>query len=414
MRLLCFIGLGSQVNALPDKPAADATSVTAAALGMATAAVEGVVVVIRVVAGTVRFVVAVEAAGRSGATETNLLQICVKRLSNALKWKTSTWKLYSHTWRKIKDNSNRRVVSGINSNFVYSWSKHVCHFQKRCKLSNCNVTDEPKYKTKHEKGVSGISSDRVATKTAFYPFLEQSYLQLSTVVILHQYKVKEAQTSDMVIRRSSGAIPRSAWQLTTSAYASAWALTFADFYYVFPTTGCSAFSDRKVDMGSLRHTTLSKCCAHEEGTLRSALGWTDHHVRAGQFNKQDVIIDKNKKMCWHVNFACFALSRKERVCFHSLYCLVWCFVGGCLCFRMPVGLTDVYRSLSNSHLFCCHQATTIIFRSGCILIKGQGYLSLNRLSVKIGLASGNEDNTRCPLPKIFRVSCSLPFLPTHS
>ena len=85
MRLLCFIGLGSQVNALPDKPAADATAVTAAALGMATAAVEGVVVVIRVVAGTVRFVVAVEAAGRSGATETNLLQICVKRLSNALK-----------------------------------------------------------------------------------------------------------------------------------------------------------------------------------------------------------------------------------------------------------------------------------------------------------------------------------------
>ena len=59
-----------------------------------------------------------------------------------------------------------------------------------------------------------------------------------------------------------------------------------------------------------------------------------------------------------------------------------------------IGMT-LNRCQWNSHLHCCHPSTTIICRSGYILIKRQGYLSLTRLPMKIGDASGNEDNVFC-------------------
>ena len=45
----------------------------------------------------------------------------------------------------------------------------------------------------------------------------------------------------------------------------------------------------------------------------------------------------------------------------------------------------------NSRLRCCRPPTTIICRSGPILIKGLECLSLTRMPMKIGVASGNKD-----------------------
>ena len=46
---------------------------------------------------------------------------------------------------------------------------------------------------------------------------------------------------------------------------------------------------------------------------------------------------------------------------------------------------------------CTTRPTIIIIgHSGDILIKGQRYLSLTRLPMKIGVASGNKDNTIYP------------------
>ena len=56
---------------------------------------------------------------------------------------------------------------------------------------------------------------------------------------------------------------------------------------------------------------------------------------------------------------------------------------------------DINHCQLNSHLYCCHLPTIIICRSGYILIQGQGYLLLTRLPMKICLASGNEDDTKC-------------------
>ena len=71
-----------------------------------------------------------------------------------------------------------------------------------------------------------------------------------------------------------------------------------------------------------------------------------------------------------------------------------CFFSGRLCSRILLGLTLSSRHW-NSHLHCCYPQTTIICCSESMLFKGQGYLSLTRLPVKIGVASGNEDNQRC-------------------
>ena len=46
----------------------------------------------------------------------------------------------------------------------------------------------------------------------------------------------------------------------------------------------------------------------------------------------------------------------------------------------------------NSHLHCRHPTTTIICHSRFILIEAQEYLSLTRLPLKMGVASGNEGN----------------------
>ena len=57
-------------------------------------------------------------------------------------------------------------------------------------------------------------------------------------------------------------------------------------------------------------------------------------------------------------------------------------------FQNPIWL-DVNSCHGNSLLHCCKPATVIICHTGYILSKGQVYLSV---PMKIGVASGNEDN----------------------
>ena len=60
---------------------------------------------------------------------------------------------------------------------------------------------------------------------------------------------------------------------------------------------------------------------------------------------------------------------------------------------------NVSHSQWNSYLHCCHPATTIICHSGYIVIKAQRYLSLTRLPMTIDVASENEDNRYCSVPR---------------
>ena len=90
--------------------------------------------------------------------------------------------------------------------------------------------------------------------------------------------------------------------------------------------------------------------------------------------------------------------------FQSFYCLFSCFSDGRLCSRILLGLT-VKRCHENFHLHHCPPATIITCRSGCMLIAGHGYLQLNRLPMKIGVASGNKDKERYPSAAILPTTC---------
>ena len=86
--------------------------------------------------------------------------------------------------------------------------------------------------------------------------------------------------------------------------------------------------------------------------------------------------------------------------FHSPSCLFLCdfFFQRPFVFPNLIGF-NVSHSQWNSYLHCCHPATTIICHSGYIVIKAQRYLSLTRLPMTIDVASENEDNRYCSVPR---------------